>query len=130
LSLELGEGRRREFLSEGKRESTRKDPEVSKPLKLTEKGSQTNFNFLIVSLTVGLHRPNYNGKVIKMQIGKNMYFSETTKQLTFLTWKGRGYFFPNISENSILLIELFEEVNGSQLSAGICKIHLPFLNTH
>lgn len=80
-------------------------------------------------MQVNLQHPSGTGKILKMQIGSNIYFTETSKHLHLLAWKGKGYFFPRISHNSILLLCLLQEVNGLQETLGICRVHLLSLNT-
>lgn len=52
--------------------------------------------------------PNYDGKMIRMEIERNVYYTETSKALYFLDWESKGYFFQGISKFSILRMKLLE----------------------
>lgn len=58
------------------------------------------------------------------------YYTETTKQLCFLNWEGKGYLFANVVKTSILTIHLMESSSeGEKKELGCCKIHLNLMNT-
>lgn len=80
----------------------------SKATRLSTVYDKNKIDFKIEDIQLQLRQANYNGKILKMKIEENIYFTETSKHVYTLRWEGKGYFFPKVSIYSILYIELIE----------------------
>lgn len=58
-------------------------------------------NFKILNINAKLIQPNFAGKFVKIQMSDQPpYFTQTSKQMFYLNWKGKGYIFFNCGQLS------------------------------